>query len=240
MTGSINTIESFGLVDGPGIRAVIFLNGCMLRCKFCHNPEMWKKSDNNYTALELRDKIDRFKPYFGKNGGVTFSGGEPLLQADFLIEAMKLLKEDNINIALDTAGVGIGKYEEILENTDLIIFDVKHTSPEGYKNLVGIEMDEVNNFLKVANKMDKKFWIRQVVVPGYTDSLEYIKSLSNYIKEKIKIENIEKIEFLPYHTMAIDKYNKLGINYPLEGVPAMDKEECNKLYDEFLKIYKED
>ena len=101
-------------------------------------------------------------------------------------------------------------------------------------------MDEVNNFLKVANKMDKKFWIRQVVVPGYTDSLEYIKSLSNYIKEKIKIENIEKIEFLPYHTMAIDKYNKLGINYPLEGVPAMDKEECNKLYDEFLKIYKED
>ena len=126
LSASINSIESFGLVDGPGIRTVIFFNGCLLRCKFCHNPEMFQMQENNTTVEQLLAKIKRFKPYFKDSGGVTYSGGEPLLQVDFLTQLSKALKEENIHIALDTAGVGIGKHDEILDVDDLVILDIKH------------------------------------------------------------------------------------------------------------------
>ena len=230
--GSVESIETMGLLDGPGIRTVVFLNGCKLRCKFCHNPEMFTKKENNYTPKELVDKIKRNNPYFKKSGGVTFSGGEPLLQSDFIIECAKLLKKENIHIALDTAGVGNGNYEELLKYIDLILLDIKHTDKEGYKDITGREMNEINNFIKALNKSNKKVWIRQVIVPGITDSKKYINSLIEYLKQ---IKNIEKVDFLPYHKLGREKYIKLGIPYPYENKKEMDKEKCQKLYQFFLE-----
>ena len=234
---SVSSIESMGLVDGPGIRCVVFFNGCMLRCKYCHNPEMWSMKEKNMTPNQLYKKILRCKPYFQKNGGVTFSGGEPLLHDKFIIEVSKLLKRDNIHIALDTAGVGYGDYDELLKYIDLIILDIKHTSPIGYKELTGVELKEVERFICKLNEYNKKVWIRQVIIPGVTDNIEYIKSLSDYIK---KINNIEKIEFLPYHRLGREKYISMGIPYPYEDKKDMDKERCNELYQYFLSINKKD
>lgn len=233
--GSISSVESFGLVDGPGIRAVVFLTGCQLRCQYCHNPEMWLKKADNIDSETLLKKILRFKPYFRRNkGGVTFSGGEPLMQPDFLLEMCKLLKKEHIHIALDTAGIGVGQYEEILNNVDLIIFDVKHIDADGYKELTGSDIRKVFDFLEVANRLNKKFWIRQVMVPGMMDNDDYLAKLSEFIKTNFIHANIEKIEFLPYHTMAKDKYKKLGIKYALDEVEAMDSEKCQELYNHFM------
>ena len=164
--GSIDSIESMGLVDGPGIRTVIFMNGCRLRCKYCHNPEMWTKKENNITPEEIVKKVLRNKPYFKNNGGVTFSGGEPLFQPEFLLETCKLLKKENIHIALDTAGHGFGNYDEILKYVDLVLLDIKHTNKKDYKELTGGNIDEADEFIRSLNKSNKKVWIRQVVVPG--------------------------------------------------------------------------
>lgn len=236
--GSVDSIESMGLVDGPGIRAVVFLTGCKLRCKYCHNPESWVRREDNYTAEDVLKRVLRFKPYFKRNnGGVTFSGGEPLLQEDFLIETCKLLKQNNIHIALDTAGIGNGRYEEILENIDLILFDVKHVTSEGYKELTGGELNEVFKFLSVANKMKKKFWIRQVIVPGIMDNDNYIERLSSFIKTHIIASNIEKIEFLPFHTLGKEKYEQMGIEFPFKDLDDMNKEKCDELYQKFMNIY---
>ena len=233
--GSIDSIETMGLVDGPGIRTVIFLNGCKLRCIYCHNPEMWNKKENNYTPEELTKKILRNKPYFKNEGGVTFSGGEPLLQQEFIIECAKLLKKENINIAIDTAGVGYGNYEELLQYVDLIILDIKHTEKKGYKIITQRDMKEINNFITSLNKSNKKVWIRAVIVPNITDNEKYIDSLVNYIK---KIKNIEKVEFLPYHRLGREKDIKLNIPYPCENKQNMDKEKCDKLYKLFKEKYK--
>lgn len=234
MKGYINSIETFGLVDGPGIRCVIFLSGCKLRCKYCHNPEMWNTNGNVYTSDELVEKIKRSKPYFKNNGGVTFSGGEPLLQVDFLIEICKKLKKENIHIALDTAGCGIGKYEELLSLVDLIIFDIKHTNKQEYEKLTKNQMNESLRFIDAMNKSGKKVWIRQVIIPGMMDNETYIYDLCEYLKQ---INNIEKIEFLPFHHLGFDKYKKLGIENPLQNTLQMDIEKCNDLYKKFLERY---
>ena len=227
MKASIDSIETMGLVDGPGIRVVIFFNGCKLRCKYCHNPETWVRRDDNMTVEEVYNKIMRCEPYFRNNGGVTFSGGEPLLHSEFIIELCKLLKENNIHIALDTAGVGNGNYETLLKYIDLVLLDVKHTDTKGYKYITGNDIKYQEEFIDILNKLNKKVWIRQVIVPGITDSKEYILSLKEYLK---KINNVERIDLLPYHTMGVDKYRKLGIKYPLEGVPPMDKDKLDELY----------
>lgn len=233
MKASIASIETFGTVDGPGIRTVVFFNNCHLRCIYCHNPEMWCKSKDNITVDELVEKILKNKDYFAESGGVTFSGGEPLLHADFIKEVSAILKEHNIHIALDTAGVGLGNYEEILSFIDLIIFDVKHTTKEGFKQITQVSTLEQEKFIETANILNKKFWIRQVVVPGIMDNDEYLESLKEYIK---KIKNIEHIEFLPYHKLGREKYIKLGIPYPCEDIPEMDKDKCNELYNKFIKM----
>ena len=230
MKSSVNSIETFGLVDGPGIRTVIFLNGCKLRCLYCHNPETWKMGELNYTTDELVAKIIRNKPYFKRNnGGVTFSGGEPLLQIDFLIDICKKLKAENIHIALDTAGVGIGKYEEILSLIDLVILDIKHPNKEGYKKLTGTTIDESEKFIECLNKSNKPVWIRQVIVPGIMDNENYLKELADYLT---KIKNIEKIEFLPFHHLGFSKYEELKIENPLKNVPEMDVQKCQELYED--------
>lgn len=232
--GSIDSIESLGLYDGPGIRVVVFMNGCKLRCKYCHNPEMWVKRNDNITSDELVDKIKRFKSYIKNTGGVTFSGGEPLLQPDFLIDCCKKLKKEGFNIVLDTAGVGVGKYNEILENVDLIIFDVKHAVSSEYLKLTGTNIDESEKFLEIARSMNKKFWVRQVIIPGVTDNIGYIKTLKKYINDKIS--NVEKVEFLPYHKLGQEKYEALGMDYPYKDKKEMDKDECEKLYKLFLDL----
>lgn len=231
--GSISKIETLGLVDGPGIRTVVFLSGCKLRCKYCHNPEMWKLNDPNYTAEELVKKIIRYKPYYKRNnGGVTFSGGEPLMQSDFLLEVCKLLKKENIHITLDTSGVGNGNYEEILSYVDLVLFDIKHVTKEGYQDLTGHHIDESYKFIESLNKSNKPVIIRQVIVPSIMDNDNYLEGLKEELK---KINNIIKIEFLPYHELALDKYKKLGIESPFEPLPVMDKNKCDELYNKFIK-----
>ena len=235
MQASVNSIETFGLVDGPGIRTVIFLNGCKLRCLYCHNPEMWKMGNFNYTTDELVAKIIRNKPYFKRNnGGVTFSGGEPLLQIDFLLDICKKLKEHDIHIALDTAGVGIGKYEEILSLIDLVLLDIKHPNREKYQKLTGQDISESEKFIESLNQSGKPVWIRQVIVPGIMDNDEYLKDLAKYLT---KIKNIEKIEFLPFHHLGFSKYEELKLTNPLKDVEEMDVNNCQELYEKFINIY---
>lgn len=234
MKASIDSIETFGLVDGPGIRCVVFFNGCKLRCKYCHNPEMWQKKDNNYSVEEVYKKIMRCKPYFKNNGGVTFSGGEPLLHSDFIIEISKLLRKENIHIALDTAGVGLGNYKEVLDSVDLILLDIKHTEPKMYKEITGSSIDEVENFISQLNELNKPVWIRQVIIPDITDNKEYTSSLALYLT---KIKNIERIDFLPFHRLGEEKYITLKIDYPYKEKNDMDKIKCQILYENFIKKY---
>ncbi len=232
---SIDSIETFGLVDGPGIRTVVFFNGCKLRCKYCHNPEMWTIKERNYTPEEVVKKVIRSKPYFNKNGGVTFSGGEPLLHDKFIVETSKLLKKENIHIAIDTAGVGNGNYEELLKYINLVILDIKHTRPKEYQEITGLEMKEIDNFIKAINKENKDVWIRQVIIPGITDTEEYIDSLVNYLN---KIKNVKRVDFLPFHRLGREKYIALNIPYPYEDKNDMDKDKCDKLYELFEQKYK--
>lgn len=227
--GSIDSVETMGLVDGPGIRYVVFLQGCKLRCLFCHNPETWKMEEKNMTtAEELIDKIKRYKNYFGKEGGVTFSGGDPLCQPEFLLECLKQCKQEGIHTCLDTSGVGCNKelYPEILSYTDLVILDIKAVTPEAYKKMTGYPMKDFLEFLELCQKLEKKLWLRQVIVPGINDTEEYILELKKYIKN---IKNVERVELLPYHLYGVEKYKKLGISYRLDGVPAMKKEDLDKL-----------
>lgn len=231
LKGSIDSIETLGLVDGPGIRTVVFLNGCKLRCLYCHNPEMWKIKDYNMTVDELVNKILRYKPYYKDNGGVTFSGGEPLLQSDYLLEVCKRLKKEKINIALDTAGVG-NYNEKLLDYIDLIIFDIKAVKSDDYNYITGYKIDESLKFLNKCQEKNIKMWIRQVIVPKINDNEKNILELKKFIS---KLKNVEKVELLPYHTMAINKYKKLGIEYKLTGVEAMNKEKCKKLEKLLLK-----
>lgn len=229
-TGYIHSFESMGLVDGPGIRFVVFFQGCHLRCKFCHNPDTWElKCGTQITPEELFKKIIRFKPYFETSGGgVTFSGGEPLIQYDFLLEMLKLCKENGIHTAIDTAGVGVADCREALKLADLILIDIKQLRPKAYEDLVGVKASAFKNFMKQIFEVRPDIWLRAVIIPGINDSFEYIQDLWDMAK---RIPNVKKIEILPYHTLGVNKYEALGIKYPLEGTPPMDKELARKWQD---------
>ncbi|HCW54432.1 MAG TPA: pyruvate formate lyase-activating protein [Clostridium sp.] len=235
VTGKIHSIETMGLVDGPGIRVVVFFQGCALRCKYCHNPDTWAQSGGEeYTPEELVKKLERFKSYFSTSGGgVTFSGGEPLRQPEFLLEVLKLCKEKGIHTCIDTSGYGFGEYNEILKYTDLVLFDIKHYTKEGYKNITLREIDESLNFIEAMKRNNTKMWIRHVVVPGLTDSEEHLRGLKEFIDT---IPNVEKVELLPYHLLGANKYEIMKINYPLDGVNAMDKDLCKKYEKEIFNI----
>lgn len=234
--GSIDSIETFGLVDGPGIRTVVFLNGCGLRCKYCHNPEMWNMRECNYTSSEIVNKILRNKPYFKNNGGVTFSGGEPLLQYDFLVETCKKLKNEGIHIAVDTAGIGLGNYRELFDTIDMVLLDIKHITKEGYLDVTCREsLDKFMEFVNQLNKSNVEVWIRQVVVPGIHDNEQYIKELSTFLKKNIK--NVKRVDFLPYHKLGSEKYETLKINNPYLDMPEMDKDKCELLYKKFMEDF---
>lgn len=228
MIGYLNSIETMGLVDGPGVRFVAFLSGCKLRCLYCHNPETWKinETDIKITPEEFVEKVKRYIPYYEKEGGVTFSGGEPLLQSEFLLSTLKLLKQEGIHTAIDTAGVGNGEYEEILKYVDLVILDVKASNDKLYQYITGRDISETLKFIEVCNKLDKKMWIRQVIVPGINDTKENILELNEFLKQ---IKNVDKVELLPYHTLGNEKYKKLGIPYPLEAIKDMHESKIKEL-----------
>lgn len=232
--GRISSIESMGLLDGPGIRFVAFLQGCKLRCKYCHNPETWNVNGRSQITSpeELIKKISRFKNYFGTDGGVTFSGGEPLLQPEFLLECLKLCKKENIHTCIDTAGVGFGEYDEILDYADLVILDIKAVDEGEYRELTGQDIKYFNQFLSATQRKNKKLWLRQVIVPNMNDDREHIVALCEFAK---KLKNVEKVELLPYKTIGVHKYRDLNIPYRLDGVPELSEEKL----DELNKILKE-
>lgn len=234
--GRIHSIESMGLVDGPGIRTVVFIQGCKLRCAYCHNPDTWNLNcGTEVTPEELMKKILRFKPYFTRSGGgVTFSGGDPLVQPEFLLEMLKLCKANGIHTTIDTAGYGDGNYDEILKYTDLVLLDIKHIDSDGYVVLTGRDTKDVNLFLDALRRSNTKVWVRHVVVPGYTDTKDHMEKIATIINEEIP--NVEKIELLPYHVLGVNKYDKLGIKYRLEGVEPMDKEKTKELQEYLISL----
>lgn len=233
--GYIHSIESMGLVDGPGIRFVVFFQGCHLRCSFCHNPDTWElKQGMEYTPDELMAKILRYTPYFQRSGGgVTFSGGEPLIQYEFLLEMLKLCKQHGIHTAIDTAGIGVPDCREALKLADLILLDIKHLERDGYKKITGIEKDTFDRFMTQINEVRPDIWLRAVIVPGVNDNFDYVMDLWNLAK---RIPRVQRIELLPYHTLGVNKYAALGLEYPLDGVPPMDKKKTREWQDKLNTI----
>ena len=228
MNGKITDIETMGLVDGPNMRLVLFLAGCKLRCLYCHNPETWNFDGlKEISPEEVLKLYNKYKNYYGENGGVTFSGGEPLLQSEFVLDTIKLLKDNGIHTTIDTAGVG-ENFDEILKLVDLVILDVKAIEPDEYKFITGREMSEFNQFLDNCIRLNKKLWLRQVIVPNINDDEPHILKLKDFAKS---IPNVEKIELLPYHSMGKEKYQKLGIPYRLNDTIDMDKNRCKELQE---------
>lgn len=227
-TGRIHSIETFGTVDGPGIRSILFFQGCPLRCKYCHNRDTWDVKDGTeYTAEELIDNVSRYSSYWrSSGGGITASGGEATLQADFLAELFAIAKERDIHTCLDTSGfVDIEKIDKVLDNTDLVLLDIKHMNEEEAKNLTGVGIEKT---LKLARHLDERnipIWLRHVLVPGVTDSEE---NLSQIGELAASLNNIDRLEILPYHTMGVHKWENMGLNYELKDVRDADADDVAK------------
>lgn len=218
VTGRINSFQSFGTLDGPGVRAVVFMQGCPLRCICCHNPETWDNCKGiEITTEELLKKILRCKNYFGDKGGATISGGEPLLQAKFLLELFSNLKAEKINIALDTSGCILNDdIKKLLSLTDLVILDYKYTNDADYKKYTGCDKENVDIFLSYLNSINKETWIRTVIIEKYNDSPNSVKKLSQ-LREKYSC--ITKIELLPFRKLCLEKYKMMQIPFLLESSP---------------------
>ncbi len=230
MKGYIHSLESFGSVDGPGVRYLIFFSGCAMRCQFCHNPDTWDmKTGTIYTADELLDKAERFRSYWGKEGGITVSGGEPLLQMEFLTELFRKAKERGIHTTLDTSGNPFtkeepffGKFRELMKYTDLVMLDIKHIDDEQHKMLTGHTNRNILELAQYLSDTGKKMWIRHVLVPKRSDYDEYLTRLADFIGT---LKTVEKVEVLPYHTLGAYKWKELGYEYQLEGIkpPTEDR-----------------
>ena len=228
MIGKIHSIETIGAVDGPGIRTVFFMQGCPARCLYCHNPDSW--SEGGGEKIEVEEIVHwalRGKPYYGGKGGVTFSGGEPLLQAKFLTEAIHALKREGIQSAIDTSGTYIDAYtEDAIRACDLVLLDIKHPDAERFEIITGRSQETLFELIDIINRQKKHVWVRHVVVPDINDTPEDMEALNEFMR---KIRFVDKVELLGYHTMAIEKYAKLGITYRLKGVPAMDSAKLMEL-----------
>lgn len=225
----IHSIESFGTVDGPGIRFVIFMQGCALKCKYCHNRDTWDVNGGNLVSIdELLDKIERYKAYIlPSGGGVTVTGGEPLLQVKFLINLFKELKKRNIPTAIDTSGMVdiTDDIKELLSLTDLVLLDIKHINDEKCKDLVGFSNEKELDFAKYLSDNNIPVWIRQVIIPGITDNEEDLLKLKEFISS---LNNVKKIELIPYHELGKFKWKNLGFNYELDGVPAATSKDIGR------------
>lgn len=230
MVGYINSFESFGSADGPGVRFVVFMQGCKMRCMYCHNPETWGTRGESYTPEEIIQKALRYKNYWGKNGGITISGGEPLLQLNFLIELFALAKKNNIHTTIDTSGQPFSKenvdnFKMLFDNVDLTILDIKAIDIELHTKLTGHSNKNILDFAKWLSDNNKKMWIRHVLVPDLTDSEEELINIKNFVST---LTTVERIELLPYHSLGIHKWENLGVNYKLKNTKAPTNEEMNK------------
>lgn len=239
--GHIHSFESFGLVDGPGVRFVFFLQGCNMRCKYCHNPETWDlEKGEEWTAKKAFERAFRYKRYWGSNGGITISGGEPLLQIDFVTELFILAKQNGIHTVLDTSGNPFtydepffAKFERLMEYTDLVMLDIKEINNEKHKSLTGWTNENILQMARYLSEHNKDMWIRHVLVPDLTDDEEGLIKLKNFISE---LKTVKRVEILPYHTLGEFKWKNLGLSYPLAGVRVPDKEEVQRA-EELLKVH---
>lgn len=242
--GFIHSTDSFGSVDGPGVRFVIFLQGCNMRCRYCHNPDTWMFPNDEdcdvkkITPSELIKQALRYKNYWGRDGGITVSGGEPLLQIDFLNELFGIAKENGIPAVLDTAGQPFtreepffSKFKELMKNTDLVMLDIKHIDPEKHKALTGHSNENILDMAEYLNEIKKPVWIRHVLVPGLTDDTENLTGIRSFLDT---LSNVEKVEVLPYHTLGIYKWEALGIEYSLKDTDP-PSEEAVKRAEKILK-----
>lgn len=230
MLGRIHSTESFGAADGPGVRFIIFVQGCGMRCRYCHNPDTWDKTKGEeVTADSLIEKALRYKTYWRSDGGITVSGGEPLLQIDFLLELLKKAKEHGINTVIDTAGKPFtrrepffSKFNEVMKYTDLVMLDIKEFNAERHKDLTGFENDNIVDMARYLSEIGKPMWIRHVLVPGHSDFDEDLDALGEFIGT---LSNVDKVEVLPYHTLGKFKWENLGIPYSLGDVnpPSPDR-----------------
>lgn len=223
MEGYIHSTESFGSVDGPGVRFLIFFSGCPMRCKFCHNPDTWDMMSGEKTDSDaLVKKALRFRAYWKQDGGVTVSGGEPLMQIDFLIDLFKKLKENDVHTVIDTSGAPFtrddpffSKFKELMRYTDLLLVDIKHIDPDKHRELTGRPNDNIRDMMHYLSEINKPIWIRHVLVPGWSDNRIYLTKTREFIDT---LSNVEKVEVLPYHTLGIHKWEALNLKYPLEGI----------------------
>lgn len=229
--GRIHSLESFGTVDGPGIRFVVFMQGCPLRCQYCHNPDTWDVNmGTEYTPEALFEEIIKYRSYMKfSGGGVTFTGGEPLLQAGFLLEVSKLCKDKGISVALDTSGFILNNtVKELLEYTDLVLLDIKNYDPVVYKTLTGVSLSPTLKFLDYLREKNIRTWIRYVVVPRLTDNLDSVRQLSGHLDN---YPNVEKIELLAFHKMGEYKWKELGLEYKLYDTKEPDRELMKRIAD---------
>ena len=231
MNGFVHSTESFGTVDGPGVRFVIFLQGCPMRCQYCHNPDTWKMNSGSVRSAQslIRD-YERNAAFYSK-GGITVTGGEALMQIDFVLELFRLAKQKNIHTCLDTSGItyrpGESAYNEkldaLMEVTDLVMLDIKHIDPEAHRTLTGHDNAGILAFAKYLEQKGINVWIRHVVLPGITDNEEQLTRLGTFLGT---LSNVKALDVLPYHIMGVTKYEQLGIPYPLKDVPAATKNEA--------------
>lgn len=221
--GRIHSIESFAAADGPGVRSIVFLNGCNLRCRYCHNPDTWaKKEFQLMSADEVLDKIERFRSYWGDAGGLTVSGGEPLLQLDFLTDLFEKARARNINTCLDTAAepfardaTWLPRFTRLMAATDLVLLDIKHIDSAAHEKLTGRGNENILDCARYLDEIDKPVWIRYVLVPGINSSDEIVDRTAVFLRS---LKNVARVDVLPYHTLGIFKWKALGIPYGLDGV----------------------
>lgn len=229
MQGRIHSIETFGTVDGPGIRFVLFMQGCSMRCLYCHNPDTWEMNGGKLMeASEIHAMVLQYRSYYRGGGGLTISGGEALLQLDFVIELFTLCKASNIHTCLDTSGIAFQesdqRYESLMKVCDLVLLDMKQIDEKKHQELCSVSNRKVFAFASYLDKHHKPVWIRHVLVPTLTEDDEQLNKLKAWIDT---LSNVEKVEVLPYHTMGIVKYQALGLDYPLSKIPACDKQKLD-------------
>lgn len=229
MTGRISAFQSLGTVDGPAVRYVVFMQGCPLRCKCCHNPETWDMNGGTeYTPQEILDRVSRYRSYFGEKGGITISGGEPLMQPEFVAEVFRLCKMADITTCLDTSGCVLNeKVEQVLQFTDTVLLDFKMTNDADYRSFTGMSMMQAERFLQYLNEKHIPTWLREVIVQGYNDTPE---SVTKLFEKREKYPCIEKIELLPFRKLCTSKYENLGIPFPLADTPETPQAVIDALY----------
>ncbi len=244
ISGFIHSIESFGTVDGPGIRFVVFFQGCPMRCLYCHNPDTWRMTDGQrMTVEEILAQFRKNKAFYQK-GGITATGGEPLMQLDFLTALFEAAKAEGVHTCLDTSGITFrpedaeltARFDRLMDVTDLIMLDLKQVLPERHRALTGQSNENILAFARYASEKGKRLWIRHVVVPGWTDDEESLTALGRFMAE---LKSVKALDVLPYHTLGVRKYQELGVKYPLEGVEPLEQKDAERAREVILNAFRE-